>query len=178
MDYNNIEELAISCGFSNVGKLDSDTIRVREEVRDSCAENKCHAYGTNWSCPPACGDLNECEALIKKYKNGLILQTTGDIEDSFDFEAMADLEKAHSKSLKKFAVELKKLYPDALIIGTGACTVCKECAYPDDPCRFPEQMMSSMEALGMVVSDVCKANDIPYYYGPGTLTYVGCVLID
>ena len=178
MDYKEIEDIAFSCGFSHVGKLDAGTIKVRKEVRDACAENKCHAYGTNWSCPPACGDLEECEALIKKYKNGLILQTTGDIEDSFDFEAMSDLEKVHSRSLKKFAVEVKKIYPDSLVIGTGACTVCKECAYPDDPCRLPEQMMSSMEALGMVVSDVCTANNIPYYYGPGTLTYVGCVLVE
>ena len=37
---------------------------------------------------------------------------------------------------------------------------------------------SAMEALGMVVSDVCARNDIPYHYGPGTLTYVGCVLIE
>lgn len=178
MDYKEIEILAIASGFSRVGRLDTDTIKVRKEVRDSCAENKCRAYGTNWSCPPACGDLDECEAVIKKYKQGLILQTTGNIEDSFDFDAMADLEKVHLKSLEKFSSGIKKIYPKALIIGTGACTMCRECTYPDDPCRFPEQMMSSMEALGMVVSDVCKENDIPYYYGPGTLTYVGCVLVE
>jgi hypothetical protein len=34
-----------------------------------------------------------------------------------------------------------------------------------------------MEAMGMVVSDVCRANNLPYYYGPNTLTYVGCVLV-
>ena len=178
MDYNEIEELAFSCGFSHAGKLYTDTILVRKEVRDSCAENKCKAYGTNWSCPPACGELSECEARIREYKHGLILQTTGNIEDSFDFEEMANLEKVHSKSLKKFSVEIKKRYPNSLVIGAGACTTCKECTYPDEPCRFPEQMMSSMEALGMVVSDVCKANNIPYYYGPGTLTYVGCVLVE
>jgi hypothetical protein len=33
-----------------------------------------------------------------------------------------------------------------------------------------------MEAYGMVVSDVCRDSGIPYYYGSGTLTYVGCVL--
>ena len=178
MEFKEIEDLALSCGFSHVGKLDADTIKVRKEVRDSCAENKCHAYGTNWSCPPACGDLDECEVIIRKYKHGLILQTKGELEDSFDFEAMADLEKVHSKSLKKFSAEIKKKFPKALVIGTGACTICKECTYPDDSCRFPDQMMSSMEAFGMVVSDVCKANNIPYYYGPGTLTYVGCVLVE
>ena len=178
MDYQKIEELAFACGFTNVGKLDTDTIHVRIEVRDTCAENKCHAYGKNWSCPPACGDLDSCEKIIRKYKYGMILQTKGKIEDSFDFDAMMDLEKVHRKSLIKFNEEVKKIYPDALVIGTGACTICKECSYPGNPCRFPEKMISSMEAFGMVVSDVCKANNIPYYYGAGTLTYVGCVLVE
>ena len=178
MDYKEIESLALSCGFTHVGKLDADTIQVRTEVRDSCAENKCHAYGKNWSCPPACGDLDSCEKIIRKYKNGLILQTKGELEDSFDFEAMMDLEKVHRKSFTRFNEEIKKSYPDAVVIGTGACTICKECSYPDNPCRFPEKMISSMEAFGMVVSDVCKANNIPYYYGSGTLTYVGCVLVE
>jgi predicted metal-binding protein len=55
---------------------------------------------------------------------------------------------------------------------------CKTCTYPDAPCRFPEKMSASMEALGMVVSDVCKDNNLPYYYGAGTLTFVGCVLLE
>ncbi|NLA76098.1 MAG: DUF2284 domain-containing protein [Deltaproteobacteria bacterium] len=178
MEYKEIEALALSCGFSHVGKLDTDTIKVRKEVRDSCAENKCHAYGKNWSCPPAVGDLAACESIIRRYKHGLILQTRGELEDSFDFEAMIQLEKVHRKALNTFAKEIKKIHPDAVVIGTGACTICEECSYPGSPCRFPERMISSMEAFGIVVSDVCTANNIPYYYGPGTLTYVGCVLID
>jgi len=178
VDYKEIEELALSCGFSHVGELDANTIVVRKEVRDSCAENKCHAYGTNWSCPPACGNLDECESLIRKYKNGLILQTTGNIKDSFDFDEMMNLEKAHKKAITKFVSEIKKLHADALVLGAGTCSACKECTYPDAPCRFPDKMTSSMEAFGMVINDVCKANNIPYYYGKGTLTYVGCVLIE
>ena len=30
----------------------------------------------------------------------------------------------------------------------------------------------------MIVSDVCKANNMKYYYGAGTLTYTGCILTD
>lgn len=178
MDYKKIEELALFCGFSHMGKLDANTINVRQEVRDACAENKCHAYGKNWSCPPACGDLKECEAIIRKYKNGLILQTKGELEDSFDFEEMMNLEKSHKRAITKFISEITQIHPDAFVLGAGTCTTCKECTYPDEPCRFPEKRVSSMEAFGMVITDVCQANNIPYYYGEGTLTYVGCVLLD
>ena len=34
-----------------------------------------------------------------------------------------------------------------------------------------------MEAYGMLVLEVCKANDLQYYYGPTTITYSSCFLI-
>lgn len=177
-DFKDMKQLALSCGFSHVGNLDVNTIRLREEVRAACEENKCHAYGTNWSCPPGCGTLLECEERIKNYRQGLILQSTGQLEDAFDAETMMNLATSHAETFSNFSLKLKEIYPNAMIIGAGACSKCKNCTYPDNPCRFPEIMTSSMEALGMLVSDVCKDNDLPYYYGPNTLTYVGCVLID
>jgi predicted metal-binding protein len=178
VDYNDIKELALTCGFSHVGNLDVSTIKMREEVRAACAENKCKQYGKSWSCPPGCGTLEECEERIKKYSRGLILQSTGELEDAFDAETMIELAETHGNRFDDFSSKLRAIYPDAMVIGAGACRKCEKCTYPDKPCRFPDKMTSSMEALGMIVSDVCQANGIPYYYGPGTLTYVGCVLID
>ena len=62
-------------------------------------------------------------------------------------------------------------------ISAGSCKRCKDCTYPDKPCRFPELRTSSMEAYGMLVLEVCKANDLQYYYGPTTITYSSCFLI-
>ena len=178
IDYESLKQLALDCGFSHVGDLDADTIEVRTEVRSACAENKCQVYGKNWVCPPACGTLEECGQKIHAYKRGLILQSTGELEDSFDFEGIQELGERHSKVFDKFADEVKKMYPDALILGDGACRRCKTCTYPDAPCRFPDKQSSAMEAFGMRVSEVCQKNNIPYYYGPGTLTLVGCILVE
>ncbi|KPU45196.1 hypothetical protein OXPF_10870 [Oxobacter pfennigii] len=178
MNYDDIKQLAVSCGFTNVGDLNVDTVVARNEVRDACAENKCHAYGKNWSCPPACGTLEECASRMKKYHHGLILQTTGELEDSFDYEGMMELAETHKNNFDDFSERIKKIYPDAMLLGAGGCKKCEKCTYPDSPCRFPNSMTSSMEAYGLLVSDVCKSNGVEYYYGPGTLTYVGCVLID
>ena len=178
VDYEALKQMALECGFSHVGDLNADLIVLRPEVRSACAENKCQAYGKNWVCPPACGTLEECGERIHKYKKGLIVQTTGELEDSFDLEGMEELAENHSKAFDRFADLLREQYPDALVLGDGACKRCKSCTYPDEPCRFPARQSSAMEAYGMVVSEVCKQNDIPYYYGPGTLTYVGCVLVE
>ena len=178
MNYAELKDLALSCGFTNVGKLDAETIILRKEVREACAQDRCNAYGKSWSCPPACGTLSECEAIIRKYKKGVILQTTSEIESSFDFEGMMRLGKVHQKAVEKFSREIKNTIPNALILGAGTCIVCKECTYPDEPCRFPEKMVSSMEAFGMVITEVCKSNGMQYYYGEGTLTYVACALLE
>jgi predicted metal-binding protein len=173
-----VKALALECGFSRTGPLDVSVIRVRQEVRDACAENKCGAYGTNWSCPPACGTLEECEARLRRYRRGLILQTSGVLEDALDGEAMMEIGQNHRRHLEDFGDKLRGLFPKAMLLGAGACTRCKKCCYPDSPCRFPGRMVVSMEAMGMVVSDVCKDNGLPYYYGPATMTYVGCVLVE
>ena len=169
------KEKATECGFSHVGELDVDTIVLRKEARDACAENKCHNYGKNWSCPPGCGTLEECDAKIRKYKRGLLVQTTGEI-DSLDFDGFMELGKNHGEAMKKFAEMVRREIPGAMVMGASACMGCKQCTYPDAPCRFPKKAIPSMEAYGLVVSDVCTLADTPYYYGEKTLTYTGCIL--
>jgi predicted metal-binding protein len=172
------KKIAGECGFTTVADLDVDKIAVRKEARDACAENKCHQYGINWSCPPGCGTLDECAERLRAFKRGLILQTTAELEDPLDFDGMMEAAQRHGKSFEAFGEQVRRIYPSSMLIGSGGCARCKECTYPDKPCRFPDKVTSSMEALGMIVSDVCRDNDVKYYYGPGTLTYVSCVLLD
>ncbi len=35
---------ALDMGFSNAALVDISTLEAREEVRDMCAEDKCHGY--------------------------------------------------------------------------------------------------------------------------------------
>jgi predicted metal-binding protein len=172
-----VRGMALECGFSRVGNLDPAKITLRTEVRATCAENKCGAYGTRWSCPPGCGTLEENAERIKQFQGGFILQTTGELEDELDGEGMMETAKTHGARVQEFQRTIKTLHPKAWVIGSGGCTRCEKCTYPDAPCRFPDEITPSMEALGMVVSDVCKDNDFGYYYGKGTITYTSCVLL-
>ena len=38
-------------------------------------------------------------------------------------------------------------------------------------------MISSMEAYGMVVLEVCRANGLQYYYGADKMAYTSCFLL-
>lgn len=171
-------EQAKAIGFDVAEPLDCSKIELLSEVRDMCKSNKCGAYDNNWSCPPGCGTLEECRERIGKYKRGMIVQTIGELEDEFDFEGIKETSERHKKTFYKLTYELRKEYPTLLALGAGACTHCKTCSYPSAPCRAPEYAVSSMESYGMVVSDVCKNNNVPYYYGRGKQVFVGCYLID
>jgi predicted metal-binding protein len=177
-DLTELKKIALECGFSHVGDLDADTITLRQEARDACATNKCRLYDKHWSCPPGCGTLEECSEKLRRYRSGIIVQTTGALEDSLDFDAIMEIKKADQAAFDKFVTIAREKYPGCLIMGDVRCKNCIECSYPDKPCRFPGEMISKMEAYGMIVSDVCAKNNINYYYGPGTLTFVGCILVE
>ena len=168
--------LAREIGFEQAGPLDPATIELKEEVREMCASGKCAMYDKRWSCPPGCGTLDECRELIKGYTRGILVQSVGELEDNFDIETMMETEAAHKERFYAMRKAFVEKGIDALAAGAGCCTVCPECTYPDAPCRFPEQKMSSMEALGMLVLEVCKANDMRYFYGENTIAYTSCFL--
>lgn len=176
-DRNKITELAKAQGFSQAALLDCRTIELKPEVRQMCEANTCHMYGKCWSCPPGCGSLETCREKIAGYRYGVLVQTTGQLKDDLDGETMMETEALHKEHFYAFERVLRKQYTDMLAIGAGCCTKCAECTYPDEPCRFPKEAFSSMEAYGMVVTQICQANGLAYYYGPCTITYTSCYLL-
>lgn len=178
IDYENLEKIGKEAGFSYVVPLDCSKIKLLADVRKMCESNTCHMYGKNWNCPPGCGTLEECEKKVRKYARGLLVQTVGELEDSLDGEGMMEAEAAHKKHFFELERVLREQYPGMLPIGAGCCTRCTSCTYPDAPCRFPDKSFASMEAYGMLVTQVCQDNNLAYYYGPCTIAYTSCFLLD
>lgn len=178
MTYEEILTLAGACGFEHTGELRVDALKFEPAVREMCAADRCGSYGRSWSCPPACGTLEEAARRASAYCRGVILQSTGQLEDDFDIETMMETERLHKERFMTFVTQIRRSYPGCLPMSSGACTICRQCTYPTAPCRFPEQTIPSMEAYGLLVSQVCGDSGLGYYYGPKTITYTACVLID
>ena len=170
-----ILKLAKDVGFEEAGVLDPKTVELKTEVRDICADGTCRSYGHNWQCPPAVPELPECRRILNGFNEGILVETVGELEDPLDYESMMEAGKLHKKRLLELSKKIRDISPEALCLGAGGCDVCEKCRYPG-PCIFPELSLASMEAFGMVVSEICKANQVPYYHGPDTITYVGCCL--
>lgn len=177
IDSKQLAAYAQAAGFTHWAELDIGTVVLQQEVRDMCAANTCGQYGRRWSCPPGCGSLAECAQKLRGMARGILVQTVGEVEDSFDFEGMVAAEAAHKEHFARMHEALRASGDAVLALGTGCCTQCAACTYPQSPCRFPEKMVSSMEAFGILVSEVCQANGLPYYYGPGKIAYTSCFLL-
>ncbi|MDR3209944.1 MAG: DUF2284 domain-containing protein [Oscillospiraceae bacterium] len=178
LDYPRLAALALESGFSHAAPLDASTLRFLPEVRDMCAADKCNKFNRSWSCPPACGTLEEMRARAEKYTRGILVQTVAQLEDGFDFEGMADAAKRHGESFDRLVETLSAQYPGMFPMSAGGCSRCAVCTYPDAPCRFPERLVSSMEACGLLVSQVCTDNGAKYNHGKDTLAYTACFLLE
>lgn len=162
-------------GFDFAAPLDPALLEARSDIRDMCAADKCRAYGKNWTCPPVCGSLEVCSGRMHSYRNGILLQTVGKLSKAIDSRAYRETEQRHLEQFRNISREIRTEFPDALCLGSGGCRVCKVCAYPE-PCRFPDQALSSMEAYGLFVTQVCRNCGVPYHHGDLTITYTACIL--
>ncbi len=168
--------LAKEFGFETAEPLKVETLTARQEVRDMCAANTCHGYGSNWSCPPNCGTIEQCAEKMGKFTRGILVQTVGELEDSWDIEGIQEITQTHSKRFRDIALRLGRENVTALPLTAGSCPICEKCSFPE-PCRFPGKSISSMEAYGLVVNEVCTANGVPYYYGSDKMAFCGCILL-
>lgn len=168
--------LAAENGFSHAAPVDMNALTPRREVREMCRADRCGKWNANWACPPGCGTLEDAAAAMGCFDAGVLVQTTGTLADDFDYEGMEAIQRRHKRAFADFARQARLLLPDCLPLSAGACTVCRQCTCPDRPCRFPDKRMSSMEAYGLLVGDVCLRSRLSYNYGPRTMTYTSCLL--
>ncbi|MDR0519145.1 MAG: DUF2284 domain-containing protein, partial [Clostridiales Family XIII bacterium] len=110
---------------------------------------------------------------------GLIVQTIGKLSDDFDRDSIQATMEKHKDNFRSLVEALRGRYgrEGMLPMGAGTCTLCGECAYPEAPCRHPDESISSMEAYGLWVGKVCELSGVPYNNGKQTITFTSCYLL-
>ena len=178
MTTTDILALAEELGFSHAGPLNTGALRFLPEVRDMCAADRCHNYGKCWTCPPDVREINELIEKAKGYQWAVVYQSIGQLEDSYDFEGMMAAGETHEKNSREFIQRTKGIWNgDFLHLSAGGCRHCARCAILDEePCRFPEEALSSLEAYGVAVSQLAPKVGMKYINGANTVTYFGMCL--
>ena len=169
---------ALGAGAAKAALISGDRIVYSETFRDICEANQCGCYGKCWVCPPEIGEFDALIARAKSYPRGLLYQTIGTLEDSFDLEGMMAAGHRHALVSRDLQTLLPGLLKESFLhLGCGGCHLCKICAKrTGQPCRHPEQALPAMEGYGVDVYNTTLGTTLKYINGTNTVTYFGLVL--
>lgn len=170
-------QLALDAGAAKAEIISVDQIVTSAEFREACRKNLCGAWGRCWMCPPDVGEIEPLMAELRTYQHGLWYQTIGELEDSFDIKGMGDAKKKHVRLSQQVEELVKPILGKHLHLSCGGCGLCERCTRIDnEPCRFPDRAMASLEAYGVDVYQTTKSTSLKYINGQNTVTYFSVVL--
>ncbi len=169
-----IRVLAEKCGFEEITPLDPSTFEYFPQAAEYC--KSCEMYGKKWSCPPYCMDLNAMRDRVASFSNGFLFQTIGTVTSVSDRESVHLLMKTHLDRFHMLVRSIRGKDIPCFPLAAGSCSLCPECTCPDAPCRYPDQMIPSMEAFGLNVREICAKNGTSLVLDEHRLSFCAAIL--
>jgi predicted metal-binding protein len=172
--FSEIVRLAMEKGADRVAIAKTADIPFVAELRGSCDQNTCGRFNSCWVGPPAIGTVEALMQQVQRFPAALVIQTIGQLEDSYDFEGMMAAKDAHNKVFRALRPIVHARFPGqkTLDLSCGCCDLCPVCTYPADPCRQSEEAVSAVEAYGINVNPMLTACGLQYNNGQNTVSYV------
>ncbi|MDO5734115.1 MAG: DUF2284 domain-containing protein [Eubacteriales bacterium] len=156
-----------------------------QRIQSYC-EN-CPNFAQNWSCPPLSFSAPELfsardriflTACKIEFSEAERMVWRGQKIDYFNLNFLSELKRNALQAMRA----LEPVLPGSLALAFGACDYCKVCSRPTKPCRKPELMRYSLEALGYDLSFLSEyyldlpllwaQNELPEYFALlGALVY-------
>lgn len=166
--------LALANGADRAALIKTDDIPFAPELRLSCDQNFCGRFATCWVGPPAIGAVEDLMKEVLSYPQALVIQTIGQLEDSYDYEGMMAAKAEHERVFRAFRPIVHALYPGqkTLDLSCGCCDLCESCTYPGEPCRLPDEAVAAVESYGINVNPMLTACGLKYNNGKDTVSYV------
>ncbi len=158
--------------------MNTSDVIFSEEVRKLCEQNKCGLYGKSWACPPAIGNLADCQARCLAFKQAFIFSTATELEKRYDMEGWKNASRAHEKLTEQVVRSFKSQVSELLALSTEGCFLCETCTYPDAPCRQPERMYPATEGYGIMMIQQAKKCSINYYNGKDSVTFFSMIFFN
>ncbi len=178
MELQKLVDAVLAGGAKKAAVIDQKQIVLSAEFRKICESNQCGGYGQCWMCPPYLGPIDELMEQVRRYPQAVLYQTIYPLEDSYDIEGMFEAGASHAQVSQKIQKNVKALLKESFLhLTCGGCHLCETCAKrTDEPCRFPEKALASLEGYGIDVYSTTKDTPLKYINGQDTVTYFGMIL--
>ena len=140
----------------------------------------CPNYGNRWSCPPF--DFDPME-IWNRFDTLHLVTHILEPKGGITVQKLLEAHQQEKSKMLEVLMEEEQKHPDSMALWAGTCDLCPVCAKAEGkPCRMPDRMRHSIEALG---GDVGKTAE--QYFGypllwiegdtvPAYMTLMGGVL--
>ena len=153
------------------GFVDPKTIEFSERIRYICGA-ECPMYNKTWACPPAVGEVSQCEKKCFAYGNCLMIGSVAEVEDIANIEETLATRPAHEELTNMVRDLLREQGIEPYVLSTEACDICQRCAWLDgEPCRHPDGMHPCVESHGINLIPTLEANGLEFQYGENIVTW-------
>jgi predicted metal-binding protein len=156
-------------------EISKDLIIFDPIVQSYCnnPEYLCPYYGHSWACPPNAPYLEE---EIMNYKKYYLIYTKFDLKGKKHNKHKKSLSYSYMRENMEYEMENflethREKFNELRILWDGHCRICekedKKCSIEDDdPCRYPDKIRYSMEAVGIDVTQTVKNVNIDIEWPP------------
>ena len=153
------------------GFIDPKSLEFSERIRYICSA-ECPMYNKTWACPPAVGEVKECEGKCKAFSNCLLIGTITEVADIADIETALATRGDHEAITNQVREFFRAQGVEPFILSTEACAVCERCAWLDgEPCRFPDRMHPCVESHGINLIPTLEDHGLEFQYGENIVTW-------
>lgn len=172
---NEIEERLLELPIVQYAWLLAEDIPFSQRVRSICKE-ECPRYNTSWACPPGVGSVEQCRERCAGYDGVFVFTTIAEVTDIENMEETLATRKEHEAVTRQIREIFHEYSGKTLALSGESCAICKTCAYPDGPCRFPDKMIPCIEGYGIVVPLLAEKAGIVFDNGSNVVTWFGMIL--
>lgn len=178
MELQKLVDAVLAGGAKEAAVIHQNQIILSAQFRKICESNQCGGYGKCWMCPPYLGPIEALMEQVRRYPRAVLYETIYQLEDSYDIEGMFEAGASHAQVSQKIQSHIKPLLQKPFLhLTCGGCHLCETCAKrTDEPCRFPDRALPSLEGYGIDVYGTTKDTPLKYINGQNTVTYFGMVL--
>lgn len=148
-------------------------IKFDPKVQTYCNNPKfqCPNYSKSWACPPEAPYMKDPVSQFKKF---FLIYSKFNLKP-LKIRNEVDREEMENE-IHKFLDNYNEDYNSKLILWDGYCRVChkedKKCTYQSNkPCRYPNEIRYSMEAVGIDVDKTVKKLNIKLEWPPKNYAY-------
>ncbi|MEN6321845.1 MAG: DUF2284 domain-containing protein [Syntrophaceae bacterium] len=171
-------------GASKVVLINSAEIIVDERVRLKCQVPVCDSYNKNLMCPPYMPSVAEFRKTLKKFKQGLLIQVSAELNERYANVPTEEIFLPARKLHELVNIGEKEAFTAGFRFATGfiggCCRLCDECVvvHGGTQCRFPFKARPSMEAMGIDVMATVEKTGLPVSFPiSNQVTWTGLILL-